>query len=94
MATVYASYGKARLMEGIPTWQGTGRTEKITSSGTAASGSLTADGDEVVKVSCATAVIVSTNGSAASASNGTHVDAGVPEYFAIGNGQSVSVIDA
>lgn len=94
MATVHASYGKARAIDGVSIWQGTGRTETITSSGTAASGALTANGNEIVKVSCATAIIVSADGASASSSHGTYVDAGIPEYFALGDGFAISVIDA
>jgi hypothetical protein len=94
MASVYVSMGKVSPSHDRLLWLGTGRTETIVSSASAASGTLTASGDEVAKVECATAVIVSTNGTAASASNGTRVSAGLPEYFALGPGASISVIDA
>lgn len=95
MATVYVSIGPAGLSSGaggIPVWRGEVSSETITSSGTAASGSLTAQVDGVAKVTCATAVYASTKGTA-SATNGVYIGAGAAEYIGMEPGDSVSVID-
>lgn len=96
MATVYVTMGVAGAYSPkapLPIWAGAARTETITSSGTAASGSLEGGVNEVAKIYCDTAVIASVQG-AASASVGVFVPGGLPEYIAIPAGATVSVIDA
>jgi hypothetical protein len=97
MASVIVSIGKAGQPSAngfnAPVFLGAVRTETITSSGTAASGALTANEGDIAKVFCATAVIASGEG-AASASNGVYVEAGVAGYIGLRRGQTVSVIDA
>jgi hypothetical protein len=86
LAGAHSSYGT------LPVWRGAARSETITSSGTAASGSLEAAKGEVAKVFCDTAVYASTQGTA-SATNGIYVAAGVAEFIACTTGDTISVID-
>ena len=92
MATVYVSIGKAGAASNVPVWSGAVASETITSSGTAASGSVESTVPAVAQVVCDTAVYASTTGTA-STSNGVYVQAGVAEFIAIQPGETVSVID-
>lgn len=95
MATVYVSIGQAGMTTsagGVSVWRGSIASETITSSGTAASGSLTAQPGQVAKVTCATAVYAAVKGTA-SATNGVYIAAGGVEYLGMDAGDSVSVID-
>lgn len=96
MATVYVSIGRAGVRSpvgGMPVFEGAISSETITSSGTAASGALSAGGAGfVAQVHCATAVYACTTGTA-SPTNGAYVPAGTPTYLGIAPGDNVSVID-
>ena len=92
MASVYVSIGTP-APSGTPVLRGQVRSEIITSSGTAASGALTAGPNDVARIHCATAVYASVSGTA-SASNGHYVPAGVVVELGLPSGGTVSVIDA
>src|SRR6056297_4284185 len=96
MASVYVSIGTAGANAAggsLPVFSGGITSEVITSSGTAAAGSLTAAGfGQVAKIQGATAVYATADGTA-SATNGVYVGADQPEYIALKPGQSISVID-
>lgn len=99
MATAYVSIGKAGAMSSgasQPVFRGRVRTETVTTSGTAASGALTASTGDIAQIVCATAVIASalTTGGAASATNGVYCPAGIPTYLGLSAGDVVSLIDA
>ena len=96
MATVYVSVGKSGVDStdgGMPVFAGKVTSETISSSGTAASGSLEGGHGYVAKVQCASAIYASVDGTA-SATNGVYIGADTPEYIGILAGQTVSVIDA
>ena len=93
MATVYISIGKAAI-DGRNVFDGGVRGETITSSGTAAAGSLTAQAGDIAHIFCATAVRASVDGSTASASNGIYCPGGVAVQIGMHDGKTVSVIDA
>lgn len=101
MATVYVSMGRVGIASGGPVavFQANGvRSETITSSGTAAAGSLVGNGgnkglsDEVAQIVCATAIYAQV-GATASATIGVYVPGGVPVYMSVPAGATVSVID-
>ena len=70
------------------------RSEVITSSGTSAAGALTANRRQVAKIVCATAVYATAGDTpTATTSNGTYCAAGIPEYIAMNEGDSIAVID-
>lgn len=97
MATVYVSAGIAGAESSgggrVPVFAGKVSSETITSSGTAASGSLTLPKGGIFKVVCASAVYASVDG-AASATNGVYVQADTAEYIGGAQGATLSVIDA
>lgn len=95
MATVYVSFGKAgqRGESGdLAVFCGPCRTETITSSGTAASGALTAHGDQIAQLYCETPVYARQDGTA-STTEGVYVAGGIPVWIGLSHGQSISVID-
>lgn len=96
MATVYVSAGIAGAESSgggrAPVFYGKVAGETITSSATAASGSLTLPKGGVFKVVCATPVYASADGTASPA-NGVYVQADVAEYIGGAQGATLSVID-
>lgn len=94
MATVYVTLSQAMGPNGAPVRRGAGRSETITSSGTAASGALQSQTGDIATIFCATAVYASVVGTA-SASTGHYIPAGIAVDIAFAeSGKSVSVIDA
>ena len=96
MATVHVSIGRPGGRSTNATtlvFVGLVRSEDITSSGTAASGALTARTGDVAQIHCDTAVRVAT-GSVASATNGLYIPAGVVGWIGMNAGDVISVIDA
>lgn len=93
MAAVNVSIGQT-ANDGRPIFHGRVRGETITSSGTAASGSLTAGPKDVARIDCASALRVTADGTTASASNGLYVPAGVSVDIGMDSGKTLSVIDA
>lgn len=71
----------------------TARSESVTTSGTAASGALTATVGQAALVYCATAVYARSGGTA-SAANGVYCPAAVQVPIYMGAGDVVSLIDA
>lgn len=97
MASVKVSIGQANFISAagglVAVFTGPVRTETITSSGTSASGTLTANKGDIAQISCDTAVIA--NGeAAASASAGLYIPGGTPGYIGLAPGAVVRVIDA
>lgn len=72
---------------------GSFRSEVVTSSGSSATSTLSANDQQIARVFCATDIYV-TLGNTASQATGAHVAGGIPEFFGLSDGQSVSVIDA
>ena len=98
MATVYATFGSTHLDTGRKPKDifvgDTVRSEAITSSGTTASGALTAAANDTVLIYCATAVYANTGlAPTASAATGAYVAAGEYYPLAIRAGHKVAVID-
>ena len=94
MATVYASFGRAGQKGSIDTHFGPGRSETITSSGTSAQGSLTANSQDAVTIVCATDVYAQVGASpTASPTAGYYVAAGIPKDILMSKGDVVAVID-
>lgn len=93
MATAYVSIGKAGAANGIEVFAGAVESETVTTSGTAASGSLSPSVPSVAKVVLGAAGYVSTTGTA-SATSGVYCAADTAEYIAILPGANVSIIDA
>lgn len=96
MATVQVSIGRAgaRSINAIaPVFAGRVRSETITSSGTAASGLLTAGTGDIAQIYCATALRAAT-GSTASATNGVYIPAETVVWLGMNAGDTISVIDA
>lgn len=91
MATVYVTMAYVNSRPEV--FSGTGRTETITSSGTAASGSLQPGPGEVAQIFCDSAVIVNVNGTA-TATAGIYCPAGQQTFIRVPSGKTVSVIDA
>ena len=90
MATVYVTIGPVVTRD---VFNGAlGRSETITSSGTTAQGSLTANRGEIAQIVCATAVYASCNSTAAAAT-AVYCPANVPTFIGMTEGAKVSVID-
>lgn len=92
MASVYVTLSAAGKPN-RPVFHGAQRTEKITSSGTAALGSLVAVPGDVASIFCETAVIATAVGTATQ-SNGLYIPAGIPREILMEPGAQISVIDA
>ncbi len=103
MATVYVTYGKVgkRGENGVTATfiAGTTRSETITSSGTSAKGTLTANDGDFVQIVCATtvaAVVGDDSGGTLTATleTGAVAFAGVPQFMSAQAGHKTAVIDA
>lgn len=68
------------------------RSETVSTSGTAASGALVAAFGDYAQVFCATAVYAR-SGNTASAATGVYCPGGIPTFFAMTEGDTVSIID-
>jgi len=98
MADVYVTFGKVgrRGTNGvIETFlAGTTRSEKITSSGTSAQGSLVAAKDDFVRVSCQSPIAITAGSNpTATLATGLVADGGIPEYISVQAGDRIAVID-
>ncbi len=69
------------------------RSESVTTSGTSASGALTATVADIAMIWCATAVYARSGGTV-SAANGAYCPAGQAQYIRMTEGDVVSLIDA
>ena len=92
MADVYISMGPIGP-RGVISFTGEVQSEVVTSSGTAADSTATANDGDCAKVYCATSVWVSANGTA-TAANSVFVPGGTFEWVQCYEGQPISVIDA
>ena len=91
MATAYVTIGEVKV-PGILDGE-TSRSAAVTTSGTAASSSITAGLNEVAVVWCATAVYAR-SGNTATAATSVFCPAGVPTAISMTQGDAVSLIDA
>lgn len=91
MATVYVTLGQYDWKSGC--WFGQARREAITSSGTAASGSLTAGPGDVAMIDCDTRVNATPKGTASATIGVLAGGATGPQYIACDPGDVISVID-
>ena len=93
MATVYVTFAQP---DSLPILAGSsGRSETITSSGTTASGALTANSGDVVQVFCATTVIARAGATPTAAlATGIVCPAGVPTFLRVQLYDKIAVIDA
>ena len=69
------------------------RSETVTTSGTAASGALTAAANDIAMIFCATAVYARSGGTV-TAATGAYCPAGQAQYIRMTEGDVVSLIDA
>lgn len=94
MASVYVTIGRAGHLSAStqPVFTGQVRSEVITSSGTSAAGSLTANTGDVAQIFCATAVYARAGGTVTPAT-GIYCPAGVPTYIGMVEGTTINVID-
>jgi len=98
MADVFVTFGKVgkRATNGVVETfiAGTTRSEKITSSGSSAQGSLVATKDDFARVSCQTPIaIVAGANPTATLATGLVSDSGIPEYLSLQTGDKIAVID-
>ena len=91
MATCYVTLADVGLYN-VPRGESS-RSETVTTSGTAASGALTANVGQVALVYCATAVYAR-SGATVTPATGVFIPGGVQTPFYMGAGAVVSLIDA
>lgn len=91
MATAYVTIGPLKV-PGILDGESS-RSATVTTSGTAASSSITAQRSEVAVIWCATAVYAR-SGNTVSAANGVYCPAGLATPIGMTEGDPVSLIDA
>lgn len=100
MATAYVTYGyvgaRSELRDDVMVFNGANcRSETITTSGAAATGSLTAEEDQVIKIFCDTALYAKTGlAPVADSTTGLFIEANVREYVAVKKGDTLSLINA
>lgn len=92
MATAFVTFGPP-VLPGILDGASS-RTAVVTTSGTAATTSLTANMGDVAVVNCATAVYARQAGTAAAAAVSVYCPGGVPTAIGVAEGYAVSLIDA
>jgi len=94
MASAYITMAQGGSVgRGLPVTRGTHVTQKITTSGTAATGTSVAVDGDIASIFCASAVIVSPVGTA-SQTNGRYVPASTIVDIGMSAGQQISIIDA